>query len=140
MRTCPAGMGAGVCAFSAVAAANKKKQRTEKRKMARRCMVHTPGLIGESIFLWTLLHETPASGLRTFLRLYTGAPRIIAPVARLSRKHSGRVLRRLVVCPCRAFVFGIGAGRAERSRARERTRLLATVLARTNAPSGEGSR
>src|SRR5882762_2122121 len=97
MRTCPAGMGGGVCAFSAVAAANKKKQKAEKSEMARHCMVHTPGLVGELIFARTLLHETPASGLRTLLRyharlpnkqmhecpqpalwrLYAGAPRII---------------------------------------------------------------
>src|SRR6267378_2318253 len=55
---------------------NKKQKRENWRGAA---WFTLPGLVAASIFVWTLLHETPASGLRTFLRLYTGAPRIIAP-------------------------------------------------------------
>src|SRR6202011_527176 len=67
MRTCPAGMGGGVCAFSEIGAAvNNKQESARKVKTARRCMVHTPGLVVRFIFLKTLPHEMPANRLRTF--------------------------------------------------------------------------
>src|ERR1700704_5688092 len=83
MRTWFAGMGGGVWALSkAGAALNKKKTRTktaEKVDAARRCMIHTPGLVGRFAFFGTLPSEIRVSMAGHSRVRKTGATRMLTP-------------------------------------------------------------
>src|SRR5258708_19782358 len=83
MRTWFAGMGGGVWALSkAGAALNKKKTRTktaEKVDAARRCMIHTPGLVGRFAFFGTLPSEIRVSKAGRSRVRNNGATGMITP-------------------------------------------------------------
>src|SRR6266566_1172870 len=96
MRTWFGGMGGGVWALSkAGAALNKKKTRTktaEKVEAGRRCMIHTPGLVGRFAFFGTLPSEIRVSKAGHSRVRKTRATRMITPGLRAVQRitHLGR--------------------------------------------------